>query len=149
MGIELSKESFIKKNQKSTKYITIILIGMLILIVVFPSSNKNEKSLMSNDYKMYEVSYSNHEQDMVMYYENRLKDILEKTYGAGNIHVMINLSTMNNSTGFYKESETKYVVDGVLIIAKVGDEKALADISHCVAALFDLPAHKVAVIIKK
>ena len=80
MGIELSKESFIKKNQKSTKYITIILIGMLILIVVFPSSNKNEKSLMSNDYKMDEVSYNNHEQDMVMYYENRLKDILEKTY---------------------------------------------------------------------
>ena len=51
MGIELSKESFIKKNQKSTKYITIILIGMLILIVVFPSSNKNEKSTGSNQRK--------------------------------------------------------------------------------------------------
>ena len=39
-------------------------------------------------------------------------------------------------------------VDGVLIVADVHDASAVADISFAVCALFDLPAHKVAVMIK-
>ena len=59
-----------------------------------------------------------------------------------------------------KESDSSYVgrydssynyersVDGVLIVADIDDASAVADISFAVCALFDLPAHKVAVMIK-
>ena len=48
----------------------------------------------------------------------------------------------------YGASDENYVVEGVLVVANVNDENAISDISFAICALFDLPAHRVAVMTK-
>ena len=83
------------------------------------------------------------------YYESRLKTILENTYGANTMDVMIHMTDKADKNLVYGEAKEKLVVDGVLVVAQVKDLQAVSDITFAVCALFDLPAHKVAVMIKK
>lgn len=141
MGIEF------KKNDKLTKIVTAILVGVLLLIIFIPINNeeKLETSNTSN-----EVNSSWDYESYSDYYETRLKEILEESYGTGTMNVMVRVSE-------YSEGDTTYIsydeknevtVDGVLIVADVNSEQAVSDITFAVCALFDLPAHKVAVMIK-
>lgn len=137
----------IKKNEKLNKVITVILVGILILIIVVPTrdsssgdtqNNLSEEDGMTNGYDSY-----------ADYYENKLKEILEDSYGEGTMQVMVHLINENQTEGLYGSSENEVTVDGVLIVAAVDSEQAVSDITFAVCALFDLPAHKVAVMIKK
>ena len=141
MGIEF------KKNDKLTKIVTAILVGVLLLIMFIPVNNE-EKAVTSNTSN--EVNSSWDYESYSDYYETRLKEILEESYGAGTMNVMVRVSE-------YSEGDTTYIsydeknevtVDGVLIVADVNSEQAVSDITFAVCALFDLPAHKVAVMIK-
>ncbi len=131
------------KKDKLNKYITIILIGLLLLIVVVPigndSKDKVSSSSKASDTRMNLDSESE-------YIEKRLKEILEKSYGQGTMDVMVHMSQTNENTGMYQESTLE--VDGILIVADVVNESSIGDITFAVCALFDLPAHKVAVIKK-
>ena len=131
------------KKDKLNKYITIILIGLLLLIVVIPIGNDSKDKISSSskasDTRMNLDSESE-------YIEKRLKEILEKSYGQGTMDVMVHMSQTNENTGMYQESTLE--VDGILIVADVVDESSIGDITFAVCALFDLPAHKVAVIKK-
>ncbi|MBQ8913233.1 MAG: hypothetical protein IJ054_04220, partial [Lachnospiraceae bacterium] len=86
------------------------------------------------------------------YYEDKLKDILEKSYGKDSMEVMISLKNSENTGGsFYGDNSYSgdFCVDGVLIVADIKNNEEAANISFAVCALFNLPAHKVAVLIKK
>lgn len=141
MGIEL------KKNDKLTKIITAILVGVLLLIVFLPVKNNDTDTSMG--YVDTTVEYTDYE-TCSQYYESRLTEILEESYGEGTMDVMIRISAYNNqNTTYISYNENNEVtVDGVLIVADVNSEQAVSDITFAVCALFDLPAHKVAVMIK-
>ncbi len=133
-----------KKDNKGkyNKYIVIILVGLLLLIIFMPVSN-DKNTVVTYEDKESNQDYNSYAQ----YYEDRLKNILEKSYGEGTMDVMVHLREASSGDSFYGE-ESKMEVDGVLIVAAVKDPQAVSDISFAVCALFNLPAHKVAVIVK-
>ena len=88
-------------------------------------------------------------QSLAEYYEQRLDSILENSYGEGTIEVMVHISEDTGSVDMYGQTDKRVVIDGVLIVADIDGQQAVSDITYAVSALFDLPAHKVAVIIKK
>ena len=139
---------------KSNKLITFILIGVLLLIIVMPVKNKSiypdtsDTEVKGSSYDAssdYQKDDSDTYGSMAAYYEDKLKGILEKSYGEGTMSVMVTMKGRDDSGDFY---EDEYQVDGVLIVAAVRSDEA-ADIAFAVCALFNLPAHKVAVLIKK
>ncbi|MBQ9610253.1 MAG: hypothetical protein IJV15_12515 [Lachnospiraceae bacterium] len=145
-----------KFKGKSGNIITFILIGILLLIVAMPVKKNSVYDSVTTDgtgeaYSRSEdtdiAGYDNYAE----YYESRLKEILEKSYGEGTMNVMVSLSKTGDD-GYIGRYDSSYnyerSVDGVLIVADIDDASAIADISFAVCALFDLPAHKVAVIIK-
>lgn len=137
MGIDLKKI----KNLKTDKIITIILVGVLLLVVCMPVKDKSdneEKDTVKDSYQSY-----------AEYYEQRLDSILENSYGEGTMEVMVHISEDTGSVDMYGQTDKRVVIDGVLIVADVDGQQAVSDITYAVSALFDLPAHKVAVIIKK
>ena len=91
------------------------------------------------------VNDRNNIESLSVYYEDRLKAILEKSYGQGTMEVMVNVKK-DSEKGLYGDSSEKFYVDGVLVVAKVDDIAKVADISNAVCALFNLPACKVAVL---
>lgn len=132
----------LKKNEKQKKIITVILAGLLLLIVAIPSKNKSENVLGNS-------TDSGDEADILCRtVEERLDRILEDSYGKDTMEVMVNLAVTNTSNNFMGSGDTDYKVDGVLIVAHVNDANAVSDISYAVCALFDLPVHKVAVIVR-
>lgn len=136
MGIDL------KKNEKLTKFITLILVGLLLLLVIGPLGKTDRMSIdKENKAKEDKVSVST-------YYEQHLKEILEKSYGVGTMDVMVNVKAAEKSYSIYDNNETGYIIDGVLIVANVNNPSVASDITFAVCALFDLPAHKVFVIVK-
>ena len=130
------------KKEKIKKIITAILVGLLLLIVVVPIGDKGEKANVKSSY--YEEE--NVQDFGATYYEERLKSILEKSYGPGTMEVMVHMREEEETTGMYEESSL--MVDGILIVADVQSETDIGNITFAVCALFDLPAHKVAVIRK-
>lgn len=137
MGIDLKKI----KDLKTDKIITIILVGVLLLVVCTPVKDKSDNK--END--TVKDNYQSHAE----YYEQRLDSILENSYGEGTMEVMVHISEDTGSVDMYGQTDKRVVIDGVLIVADVDGQQAVSDITYAVSALFDLPAHKVAVIIKK
>jgi hypothetical protein len=81
------------------------------------------------------------------YYENRLKNILETSYGQGSVQVMVHM-TQESEKGLYGDVSEGSIIDGVLVVADVETANELLTISEAVCALFNLPACKVYVIKK-
>ena len=143
---------------KSNKFITVVLIGVLLLIIVMPVKNKssyNADSGVGTRDSKYGISAddsqtsANPYENSAAYYEDKLKNILEKSYGKGTMSVMVAMKNEEESKDFYgSQTCDSPLVDGVLIVADVKRDEA-ADIAFAVCALFKLPAHKVAVLIKK
>lgn len=133
-----------KKNEKMTKAVTVILAGALILIVLMPVKSGGESNTGVTQGEEASVDYYN---QMATYYEEKLKGILEESYGEGTMEVMVRVSK-NGEDSVYGQSDEAFVVEGVLVVADVEDGNAVSDISFAICALFDLPAHKVAVMTK-
>lgn len=127
-------------KEKFNKIITVILVGLLLLIVVVPMG-EDKNVVEDNQYQTQPLLVSDE-----AYYEERLKAILEESYGVGTMKVMVHMKEIEDTNGMYQEG--KLLVDGILIVADVNSDADVADISFAVCALFDLPAHKVAVIKK-
>lgn len=135
----------LKKNEKLAKIITVILAGVLILIIIMPvKESVNESGADSGGETTYEDNYIYYEE----YYESKLKGILEKSYGEGTMQVMVRVSSEDKKNDYYGNDTDKFIVEGVIVVADVTDSRAVSDISFAVCALFDLPAHKVAVMYK-
>lgn len=145
---------------KSNKLITFILIGVLLLIIVMPVKNKSSYESGSvtevkNNHYDTDAEYSYAASDAYIsnaaYFEDKLKSTLEKSYGEGTMDVMVSLKEAGEKNSYYESgaNEGELVVDGVLIVADVRSSEEAADIAFAVCSLFNLPAHKVAVLIKK
>lgn len=132
------------KKDNINKLFIVVCIGVLLLIIVFPARKNGTGYLTTN-----EQEQSSTEEIATAYYENRLKEILENTYGSGTMDVMVHMNKVSSDSLFYSDEEKQYKVDGVLVVAHIKDSQAVSDITFAVCALFDLPAHKVAVMIKK
>lgn len=133
-----------KKKDTISKLIMAVCFGVLLLVVVMPTKNKKSEYTSSDN-----ATVVNEVETNATYYEQRLKDILEHTYGVDTMEVMVHVAREQSDTFFYEESDSQIKVDGVLVVAQVKDSQAVSDITFAVCALFDLPAHKVAVMIKK
>lgn len=136
----------IKNKDKIGKLVTVILVGILLLVIALPvkrqSGTENSRSVQNSDGTTENYgSYAD-------YYEKKLKSILEHSYGEGTMEVMVHLAEEEQAGGLYGSGTQTAVVDGVLVVADVHNEQAVSDITFAVCALFDLPAHKVAVMIK-
>lgn len=154
--------SLLKKFKgKSSNIITFILIGILLLIIVIPVKNGKDyvsSDKISKDVYGYENTDGQNEDDIgrytscAAYYEERLKSILEKSYGEGSMEVMVSLKKNENTDNSYygdNSYNNDFCVDGVLIVADINNSEDAANISFAVCSLFNLPAHKVAVLIGK
>lgn len=130
------------KKEKLNKIITIILVGLLLLIIVIPIDDEAKEGTADSSVNQVQLESPD---TGAAYYEERLKAILEKSYGKDTMEVMIHMKE-DSSAGMYEEST--WEVDGILIVADVKQDSYVGDISFAVCALFDLPAHKVAVIRK-
>ena len=139
MGIDIKKI----KDKRIDKLITIILIGILILVVMMPVNKQDKKTSLDDSYSGSTNFYDSEEE----YYEGRLKDMLEESYGKGNIEVMVYMRHIKRDVYAYSTQDNEYEVDGVLVVARVSNEKAVSDITFAISALFNIPTHKVAVII--
>ena len=86
-------------------------------------------------------------QDTTASYEVRLRELLADTYGADMVDVLI---YAGDRTQTYYGSGGTETITGVLITIKkeAVTGTTIADITLAVCALFDLPAHKVAVLVK-
>lgn len=155
---------------KKTDYIVIFLIGILILIVMIPVGKKSstkENTTESQNRKVGQdgVCSKDYEKEL----EGKLKDILEKIDGVGEVDVMITLSDdgtksldkdIKESTEYTEENTVIYdnddktvpyvtstkrpKVEGVLVVAQGGgNPQTDSDISCAVQALFDVAPHKI------
>lgn len=125
-----------KKNEKWNKVILVVLCGILLLVIVMPQKSVNTRTLENVDAAETAASY-----------EDRLRAILTDTYGEDMIDVLIYAG--EHAQTFYGTSGGE-TITGVLITVRreVVSDTTIADITLAVCALFDLPAHKVAVLVK-
>ena len=120
-----------KKNEKWNKVILVVLCGILLLVIVMPQK----------------VGQTGSSSDTTASYEVRLRELLADTYGADMVDVLI---YAGDRTQTYYGSGGTETITGVLITIKkeAVTGTTIADITLAVCALFDLPAHKVAVLVK-
>lgn len=121
-----------KKNEKWNKVILVVLCGILLLVIVMPQTAVGQTGSSSDTTASYEV---------------RLRELLADTYGADMVDVLI---YAGDRTQTYYGSGGTETITGVLITIKkeAVTGTTIADITLAVCALFDLPAHKVAVLVK-
>ena len=111
-----------KKNQ----WIIMLLLGVLLVVIAIPTStdNKNEKNYSAQELTATEM-------------EIRLKNILEKMRGVGEVTVMITY-----------QDETK--VEGVVVVAQGAENSLIVQkITDVIRALFAVDSHKIKVIQSK
>ena len=125
-----------KKNEKWNKVILVVLCGILLLVIVMP-----QKTVQTA------VGQTGSSSDTTASYEVRLRELLADTYGADMVDVLI---YAGDRTQTYYGSGGTETITGVLITIKkeAVTGTTIADITLAVCALFDLPAHKVAVLVK-
>ena len=125
-----------KKNEKWNKVILVVLCGILLLVIAMPQKAAGTAT-----------GGSAASEDTTVSYEERLRTLLADTYGADMVDVLI---YAGDRTQTYYGSGGKESITGVLITIKkeAVTGTTIADITLAVCALFDLPAHKVAVLVK-
>lgn len=113
------------KNWKWNDFLIVILIGVLLLIIAMPSSDKKSTSLVSND-----LFINDNSNECATNEEERLKNILCQIEGVGKADVMI---APNN--------------DGVVIVTEgAGNPVVEENIYEAVLALFDIEMHKIKIV---
>ena len=126
-----------KKNEKWNKVILVVLCGILLLVIAMPQKAAGTAT-----------GGSAASEDTTVSYEERLRTLLADTYGADMVDVLI---YAGDRTQTYYGSGGKESITCVLITIKKDavTGTTIADITLAVCALFELPAHKVAVLVKK
>lgn len=124
--------SFLK--EKGNKYIIIALLGLLLLVVIFPTDGLD--SSMSAD-----GTESVEESDL----EAQLERVLSSMEGVGDVEVMITLESTQSS--LFGDDSSTGKVSGVVVVAQgAGDAVVETRISDAVKALFSVDAHKISIV---
>ncbi|MBO5657164.1 MAG: hypothetical protein J6R94_03170 [Agathobacter sp.] len=125
------KFSFLK--EKGSKYLIWILLGVMLLIVVLPSSGNKTQAVSKAD--------SVTQGDM----EESLKRVLMAMEGVGKVEVMI--TTLPGNQNFFGEEEETPLVCGVVVVAQgAGDALVESRILEAVKALFGIDSHKISIV---
>lgn len=123
--------SFLK--EKGNKYLIFILVGILILVVLLPTS-----SSMTQEAAMQETIV---EGDL----EGQLKRVLSAMEGVGEVEVM--LTTESSESSLFGAENDSPKVSGVVVVAEgAGEPLVNARISEAVKALFSVDAHKISIV---
>lgn len=126
------KISFLK--EKGNKYIIFALLGLLLLVVIFPTDGLD--SSMSAEY-----TESVEESDL----EAQLERVLSSMEGVGDVEVMITLESTQAS--LFGDDSSTGKVSGVVVVAQgAGDAVVETRISDAVKALFSVDAHKISIV---
>lgn len=126
------------------KNLVIILIaGVVLAALSLPSFSSSEKIAETETDD--EETYT--EESYIIYQEERLKNILTKVKGAGEIEVMITLKQHDQSdTNYIENYSSTNEIEGILIIASGADNaNTVNDIVDAVTILFGIGCHKVKV----
>ncbi len=111
-------KDFLGKVNKKQIFI-FLLVGILLLVISLPTKTKQTSEEIFESYTELEL---------------RLKAILEKTEGVGNVNVMIT-------------SKGKDEVEGVAVVADGADNAIVVrKVTEIVQALFSVDSHKIKVI---
>ena len=123
--------SFIK--EKGSKYIVIILVGLLILVMCIPTGQNS--SLLEQE----ETEVQTGE------LESQLEQVLSAMEGVGKVKVMITTEGKTDSVFGTANSGSK--VCGVVVVAEgAGSATINARISDAVKALFSIDVHKISIV---
>lgn len=136
------------KNEKVNKVILVVLMGVMLLVIVMPMKQGDTGGVGSSASAPGKEEAGTSQQSLSD--ETRLTSMLEKTYGSGTVSVMV-YESEGDSEDYYGSMQKSNSITGVLIVIsdKVVTETTISDITLAVCALFDLPAHKVAVLVKR
>ena len=125
--------SFLK--EKGNKYLVYILVGVLVLVVLFPTNS------ISNVEKQTVTQENTTEGEL----EGQLKRVLSAMEGVGTVEVMI--TTQNTRESLFGDENDSPSVCGVVVVAEgAGVPSVNARISEAVKALFSVDAHKISIV---
>ena len=157
------------KMNKKNQVVILLLIGILLVIIAIPTGG-DEKEKVAKEEQEKEI-YDGEEYRKQM--EKRLKQILQKVEGAGNVEVMITYKSTSEQivekdvgTGEKAKEETTvyendtdgaqspYIkmermpqVEGIVVVAEGGNNSVVAkNITEAVSALFDVDVHKIKIV---
>ncbi len=123
--------SFLK--EKGSKYFVFILVGLLVLVLLVPTSSLEENT-------EYETTDTN--QDDL---EEKLESVLSAMEGVGKVKVMI--TTESTSSSLFDSDNQGQKVCGVVVVAEgAGNASVEARILEAVKALFSVDAHKISIV---
>ncbi len=140
-----NKNDFIEKilNKKGKeKILIVLLIGILLMVIAIPikDESKNNNSfvgLQDTNNDMYTNWLKDYNSDITSYstfIEEKLKNILSKVEGVGEVNVMVKIN----------EDES---IEGVIVVAGGGGNGTVsASITSAIEALLGIPAHKIKVL---
>jgi stage III sporulation protein AG len=124
--------SFLK--EKGSKYLIWILLGILVLVMIIPTENKEAK----------DTSFVS-EQQTKGEMEEKLEQVLMAMEGVGNVKVMITLK--ESASDLFSEETEEGEVLGVVVVAEgAGRAEVDAKIMTSVEALFGIEAHKISIV---
>lgn len=140
-----NKNDFIEKilNKKGReKILIVLLIGILLMVIAIPvkDESKNNNSFVGSqdtNSDMYTNWLKDYNSDITSYstfIEQKLKNILSKVEGVGEVNVMVKIN----------EDES---IEGVIVVAGGGGNGTVsASITSAIEALLGIPAHKIKVL---
>ena len=116
------------------QWAVLLLTGILLSVIAFPTSKKNSESLSSES--TFGKTESRSEQTGL---ELQLQELLESVEGVGKVKVIL---MTGQDTGIYGSGNSE--VTGVLIAADGADDPVtVQNIQQAVMALFQVEAHKI------
>ncbi len=157
------------KMTKKNQVVVMLLIGILLVIIAIPTGEETKKE--TKEKAQEKESYNGEDYRKQM--EKRLKQILQKVEGAGNVEVMITYKSTSEQivekdvgTGEKAKEETTvyendtdgaqspYIkmermpqVEGIVVVAEGGENSVVAkNITEAVSALFDVDVHKIKIV---
>ena len=114
------------------KYLIWILAGVLLLIVMIPTSNPNQSEQKNAQYQQDEL-------------EQKLERVLSAMEGVGKVQVMI--TTTKSESSLFSDTKESQNICGVVVVAEgAGVASVNARISAAVEALFSIDAHKISIV---
>lgn len=126
--------SFLK--EKKNKYIVIALLGLLVLVLLMPTSSVDNER---------DGNVSATENASERETEAQLKKVLSAMEGVGAVEVMITYETQGN-TLFGTSTESGKVCGVVVVAEGAGNAVVETRILNAVKALFSIEAHKISIV---
>lgn len=142
---DFNKNIFIEKilNKKGReKILIVLLIGILLMVIAIPvkDESKNNNSFTGSqkgNSDMYTDWLKDYDSDITSYstfLEEKLKNLLSKVEGVGQVNVMVKIN----------EDES---IEGVIVVAEGGGNGTVsANITSAIEALLGIPAHKIKIL---